>query len=287
MQWATGVPRFRRNCDGYHPPGRGAAVELVACAECGNRYEASLGFCPRCGGTARGETANTPASPRNPARMRLQLGGLLLLLVGLLFLAGPLAILADPSPTERQMHDWWTAAQEGGQLQGGDVALVLMRDGNPVAGANVTVTAGNRTLATGQTDQAGHFNASLGPFVAVTLHVDGAFRRDALSIVPGAATTVRLDVAIDPAESEAVTGIEGFVTGVVVTILLLSLLLALGGLSALLVRWRGLALAGPLPTLAVVLLGTLIFLNAGTLALLAILAVPYALVVSGRAAFGT
>ncbi|MFO1532233.1 MAG: hypothetical protein ABR562_00820 [Thermoplasmatota archaeon] len=260
----------------------------AVCAECNTRYDArTLAFCPRCGGTARAGSDATPGpgGRRDPARMRLQLGGVLLLILGGLFLAAATTALMNPGATERQVFLFGLGQDES--FQGGEVAVRVLDDGLPVPGANVTMQAGNRTLAAGATDLDGRFNATLRGSIAVNVTVTRgteSWLRQVLA-PQGVTATVAIDLAHDAASSDRVVGAQGLALTTMLALLVLSLLLSVGGLAAVLVRWRGLALAGPLPVVALAALLVLLYFSIGPLLFLAMLGAPYALVVSGRSAF--
>lgn len=274
-----------------------AAPDWVVCAECNTRYETrAFGFCPRCGATSR-RAASAPIGPggptrRDPARMRLQLGGVLLILVGGFFLTGAAASFLDPSGSEAQLYAW-SAAQNSTDVAPSPIVLHLTDGTAPVAGAIVTLQAGNELVANGTTDANGRFEATLTRHTAARLNVTHDNRTWVrLMLAPsGQSVEVRIDVASDPLVSDRVAGARGLATGVAVSALVLSLGMVLGGLAAVLARWRGLALVGPLPVLVLSLILVALVMSAGpavmmsSLVILSLVGVPYALVLSGRSAF--
>jgi len=264
--------------------------DWVACADCGTAYDAAqITFCPRCGATAvrpRTPSAANPAgtSRRDPARMRLQLGGIVLLVIGLLATANSGYLLLAPGLAQETVYKV-AAAQTN--VTGGTVALHLTDAGRAVAGARVwAVGEDGRTLLNGTTDADGRLSATLKGAPAGQLHVAAGNLTWTRRVVAFQGST--LDVALDtrdPVDSPEALGVSQYVTTVLVASTGLSLLLALGGLAAVLVRWRGLALGGPLPMVALAVLFALLFLSVGGLVLLLLLGGPYALILSGRAAF--
>jgi len=274
-----------------------APPEWVVCAECNTRYETrAFGFCPRCGATAR-LASSAPVGPggptrRDPARMRLQLGGVLLILVGGFFLTGAAASFLDPGSSEAQLYAW-SAAQNSTDVAPSTILLHVTQGSTPIQGANVSLVAGGHEVARGTTDREGRFNATLSGYVAARINVThngGTWVR--LLLAPsGQPVTVTIDVATDAQVTERVIGARGLATGVATSALVLSLGMVLGGLAAVLARWRGLALVGPLPVLVLSLLLVALVISAGpavmmsSLVILSLVGIPYALVLSGRSAF--
>ena len=268
--------------------------DWVVCAECHTRYEATqFSFCTRCGSTARaGSGAPVPVSPlrrRDPARMRLQLGGVLLLAVGLVFVGSAVLLFMNPAWSQGTSFDQLGQSPADPTAPAGDIQVHVTDSGVDLRGANVSVTAGNRTVATGTTGADGRYNATLTGSFAVNVTVqagNGTWVRRALA-PHGFVVPVDVDIGRDARSTDRVAGPEELFLVTGIAWLVMSLLMVLGGLAAVLVRWRGLALGGPLPTVAFVLWLAVLLFQAGIAILLPIVLVvmPYALVVSGRSAF--
>lgn len=265
-------------------------AEWTVCAECGNRYESPpYSFCPKCGSTARAGPSQPggvrPTARRDPARMRVQLGGIVLLTVAALSLASTLTLLANPESAQRVLFDTSMESAGGPVGEGGAVHVRLVQDGAPVAGANVTYAGANGTFLAGRTDAGGWHNATLGTRWAAVVNVtwmDRSWTREVLA--PGGVVTQLQVDAAEPARVARVVGGESLWQAGLATATVLAGLMALGGLAAVLVRWRGLALAGPLPVLALLVL-LLAASPQGGLLLAALVAVPYVLVATGGSAF--
>jgi hypothetical protein len=263
------------------------------CAECGTRYETrATGFCPRCGSTQRradapGQPAATAPARRDPARRRVQVGGLLLAVFGFLIVAGSGTVLWKAGEIDDQLQQ--TLARERLEVPGGELRLRVLADGVPTQ-ANVTLSRfwgpafSNRT-----TDAQGALNLTLGDNGAFNLTVRAAGREVTrpVLVLSGLTEEAAVDVVRDPATGPWI-GLEPLVR---LTRILMGAILAsaaamlLAGVCAMAVRLYPLAVAGPVPILAITLIVTVASLSVGLLVLLAILATALGLIVSGRAAF--
>lgn len=261
----------------------------VVCAECNTRYETeALGFCPRCGSRAKeGESPVATVGPirRDPARMRLQLGGVLLLLMGLLFLVAVVVTMLNPAWSETQSFAYWSGPQEDMNATAGTIIVLATDAGKPLVGANVTISSGNRTVASGVTDPAGRYELQLRGYIAVNLTLASGGNSWTRHVLAPSGSTIEVHVDVtDAAVSDRVEGPDNLLVATTVAGFTMTILLALGGLAAVLVKWRGLALAGPIPMVAFLALLIVPFGMAG-LFFFALVGTPYALVVSGRSAF--
>lgn len=216
--------------------------DLVTCKECGTRYDTTHGFCSRCGSTARGPV--TPAvlavaQRRDPGRRRVQAAGVLLLAVGGLFLTSTLVTLVMSDGDLPPEYIGFFDDQAGGMLvltaANGTTydALVSTMDGTPLANAS---------------GQSGDLGVDLTDHAAVRVQVASGGETHNATVVVFAGDTVRLLVDDlgdgDVIASDAVGTINRVATGIAVVF---TIVLALGGLAALLLR------AWPLAATAAVL----------------------------------
>ncbi len=267
----------------------------VACGECGTRYDtATFGFCPRCGSVRRSGVlpaassapgARAPRASSPVHQRRLQAGGAILLLVGVIALALA-AYSLGPGLADVEQGVGALLSSQPDNVPGGTLALQTLLDGQPVA-ANVTLIAGGMVVGHAGTDLTGWSNTSLGSHGAVHVTVRAANRtleRNVL-VVDGTTVALRLDVATDPADDPAWHGLGSALQAGLGLLAALALLLAAGGLAALLRRLRWLALLGPVPSLALALLVATGGGSLGAWAIIGTLAAAFALVVVGRSAF--
>lgn len=273
----------------------------MQCAECGNRFDAALtGFCPRCGATARAPAPGSPASApvpapgparRDPLRRRVQVGGILLAAWGALLAIACLAFALLPTPVLSAQLDVVVGDLGDTPLPGGALHVQVLDNGTPAPGAEVELRSpGGAVVYRNQTSEAGWANATLGDHAAVNLTVRAGGRtleRRAL-VRENDTLEARLDVARDPAAQEGRLGLDRLIALLRVGAWVLgtgALLLLAGGVAAVAVRWPALAIAGPLPVLALTLLLAVATLSVGMFVVLALQAVGLALVVAGRPAF--
>lgn len=268
-------------------------VRWVSCAECAARYDtqATL-FCPRCGSTLRGraDAELAPLARDDPRRRRVQMGGAILLLVGLAIgllvatqlLWGPTLVDA----VERQI------ASRGDQpIAAGDLHVQILRAGAPAVGHPVTVLLpSGAPYLRGNTTAGGWFNASLGRQAAVTVTVQDANRTfERRAFVPWSVLEeVRLDLERDPDAVPTRIGLqelEGLTPILYGTLLAGAALTTLGGGAALGLRGPTLAVAAPIPIAVATLLWFLFTYEPGMLALLGLQVVAIWMVASGRSSF--
>jgi hypothetical protein len=278
---------------------------FAVCAECGNRFDASLGgFCPRCGAIApppgapgapaAAGTAGAPGAPqpgparRHPLRRRVQVGGILLSTWGLLLTVSCLVFLALPTSVLQGQLDTLLDEVRDAPLSGGQLHLQVLANGTPTQALVEVHLPGGRLLWANQT-VGGWANVTLGNqgSVNVTVRAGGHVLQRRAVALANDTLEARVDVARDPATAPRL-GTERLVlfvrlAGAVVGVG--ALLLLGGGIAALAVRWPILAIAGPVPVLAITVLLAVATPYAGILVILALQAVGLALVVSGRPAF--
>lgn len=207
----------------------------MTCAECGTRYDSDRdAFCPRCGSLARGAVvpgAVQVARRNDPARRRVQASGALLLVVGGLFLVSSLVGLAVPVEEVSQQFVEPMADQAGGEL-----VLLPGADRTPFDVTVTTVDGDPVANATAQTDPV---TVPLAKHAAVHVVVRQATQANATAfdavVLPGDRLRVQVgevqsgDVAIGPTLRTTVQVGRYVFIG-------LALLLAGGGLCALLLR---------------------------------------------------
>jgi hypothetical protein len=271
---------------------------LVQCPECGNRFDAALmGFCSRCGATApaagstaaRGWAPVAPVARNDPVRRRVQVGGMLLTTLGALGLAFCLGVLVVAGSGLEDTLGKVLQSQGDSAVAGGTLRVHVLDQGQA---ANATVelaTPSGHALGTNQTAQ-GWANLTLGQHAIVNVTVTAgshSLHRHAF-VQAGSEQTLTLDVAHDVADDPAWIGLGeliGLLRIAVLVVAVASLALLAGGIAALAVRWAPLAIAGPIPAAALVILLTVATVNVGPLVVLLLLGAGLGLVVSGRRAF--
>ncbi|MEA3191583.1 MAG: hypothetical protein QOD77_2165 [Thermoplasmata archaeon] len=270
-----------------------AVVRWVSCAECAARYDTqATTFCPRCGSTLRGraDAELAPLSRDDPRRRRVQMGGAILLLVGL-----AIALLVGAQmvwgPTLVDAVEQQIDARGDQPLAAGELHVQLVRDGHPAAGHLVALLLpSGQAYLQGNTTGAGWYNVSLGRQAAVTIVVhEGNRTLERRAFVPWSVREeVRLDLRRDPDAAATRVGLQDL--EVVTPILYGSLLLgacltAVGGAAALGLRGPTVAVAAPLPIAVATLLWFLFTYEPGMLALLGLQVAAIWMVASGRSSF--
>ncbi|MEK6985603.1 MAG: hypothetical protein AABX89_04390 [Candidatus Thermoplasmatota archaeon] len=260
----------------------------VACGECSTRYDsATFTFCPRCGSVRSTAIATTlgavPQRPPAPLDRRLQLGGALLLALGLL--AGSLAGYAlGPGFSDVEASVGDLLLSQPGAIPGGTLSLRTLVDGVPTP-ANLTLLTGGLPFANLTSDGSGWANVTLGSNGAVEVRAEAANRTVVrrILVLEGTSASLVLDLARDPTDAPW-HGLSLALNTGLGALAVAAALLAFGGIAALARRLRWLAYLGPLPALA---LGLFLALGAGVggLAVAAMLGVAYGLVITGRSGF--
>lgn len=231
-------------------------METVECSECGNRYDSQANaFCPRCGSTKTG--APMPGalalSRRNdPRRRRIQMAGVLLLVLGALTLVVAiyyLSVLMGGTALSPDTYDV-VAPALGGQPGGGATLTIL---DNGTAAANVTLhlaaMAGNAT--SNATYQGAPLDVPLpGQFTNLTVSQGNRTFFRHLYAPQGIHLNVTVDLARDAtgpswvaADMRGIAMVAvGILAGVAATVVL-------GGIAAMRLQWYPVAVLGAaLPT---------------------------------------
>lgn len=263
-------------------------TEAVGCTECGEHYDSQENpFCPRCGsmrteGPVPG--AVDAARRRSPARRRVQAAGVALMVVGAFFVVGSIFVAVMVGQAPPQTLQEALAGQPGGAL-----SIQVVAGGESVAAVvNLTGPEG-APLTNGTTDAAGWFNTTGLEAASVTVHVaadNGTWQRRAL-VMRGDEVTLRIDTATDAQESSWV-GLDPFVRAVrIVAVFLafLSLFIVAGGVAALRLRQRPLAVAGAMAGFLPLLVITVAAPMLGGLLLLAVVSGALVLILLGRHEF--
>ena len=234
----------------------------MTCAECGTRYDSDQNaFCPRCGSTAKGQAvpaALQVAQRNDPGRRRVQASGALLLIIGLLFLASAIGTAVLSRDEVSADYAKVLANQDGGTL--------VVAPGAAASFDVVVTTMGGAPLgnATGATAPA-TFDLRDHAGVRVQVRADGGAPVNATAIVLAGE---RLEVAAtdvrdgDVLASRSVRGISASAVGLGIAF---ALVIAAGGLCALLLRWFPLATAAAVLGALVGLFAVFFFLFAGLL----------------------
>ncbi|HUR61570.1 MAG TPA: hypothetical protein VM286_04320 [Candidatus Thermoplasmatota archaeon] len=273
---------------------------FVQCVECGNRFDAAqMGFCSRCGAVAPapgtpGALAGASAAPalarRDPLRRRPQVGGILLTTLGALLLASCIGFYVLAGAVLGEALGQVVASQGDAPIRGGTLSIHVLDNGTAAANATVELRSPAGTLFYSNQTVGGWANATLGDHAAanITVRAGGHILERRALVLEGDAQDLTLDVSRDAAQDAAWIGMDrlvSFVRIAVGVIAAAALALLLGGIAAVMLRWLPLAIAGPIPALALTLLLVVATLNVGMLVIFLLQAVGLALVVSGRRAF--
>ena len=229
--------------------------DLVVCGQCGTRYDSDQNaFCPRCGSTAKGKVlpaALQVARRNDPGRRRVQASGALLLIVGVLFLA--FALVSFATPTQELTRNF---VEPMSDRPGGELRIEPPADGSAFD-VVVTTPAGlaiaNATNQTGPVVVASPEHASL----VVNVTHAGTTRSFHAIVIEGETLSVAAD---GPANGDVVVSplLETTAEASRIVFLVLAVLLAGGGLCALMLRAWGLAAAA---AIAGALLGAIALLG--------------------------
>ncbi len=271
----------------------------VPCAECGSRYDAdTTTFCPRCGSTIHGKDpeVRVPVLANDPRRRRAQMGGAILLFMGLAFFAiwGYGLVSAGFHP--EGSIDGFVGLTGSSPIPAGELHIRVVRDGVAIENATVVLALpSGLPFKSGATNHAGWYNASLERQAAVniTIHAGNVTLERRAFVVWPASEEVLLDVARDPARSTEWLGLQEFNQLAVVGLILSGatfLLMAVGGGAALALRLPNLAVGAPVPA---IVLTSLLFVwtllvgvfYIGIVLLLALQMTAIVMVASGRSAF--
>lgn len=271
----------------------------VPCAECGNRYDAeAMKFCSRCGSTVQGKDPDVrvPVLANDPRRRRAQMGGAILMFMGLSFFAIWAYGLVSAGFHPEAGIDSFVGLTGDSPVPAGDLHLRVLDNGTAVANAAVAVRLpSGLDHKAGLTDAQGWYNVTLERQAAVTITVSEGNRsieRRAFIVWPNT-EQVTLDFGRDGNQTDAWLGLEDFnkmAAVVVFAIGAAALLMGIGGASALALRFPNLAIVAPVPALVgtgllflwTILVGTF---EVGILAILILQLVAIGMVASGRSSF--
>ncbi|MHB1261063.1 MAG: hypothetical protein ACYC2H_05035 [Thermoplasmatota archaeon] len=256
--------------------------ELVDCSECGTHYDSQEHpFCPRCGSTAhRASVPGALASARrnDPARRRVQASGAVLLAIGMLFLIASLASALVPQQRAAESVVDTLAAQPGGRL---------VIDWPTAEPATLELVARNGTVLANATVEAGHYeaNASLAVIAVRSTQGNASWNQ---TVVVMAGDTLRLALPADPPAGPQPVVFSPLFSQILSVARYVSvglaLVLCIGGLCALFLRWWPIAAVG---AIVGILLG--LFAMVGFLVLGLLFAIPFAicgiLILRGRRQF--
>jgi len=277
----------------------GPVPRWVPCAECGNRYDTeTTTFCPRCGSTLQGKDpeVRVPVLANDPRRRRAQMGGAILLFMGLAFFAIWAYGLVSAGYHPEGSIDSFVGLTGDSPIPAGDLHLQVLHNGTPVPGANVHLRLPSGVaFRDGNTDSAGWYNTTLERQAAINITVQAhnlTLERRAFVVWPNS-EEVRLDVGRDAPHDAAWLGLEQFNQLAVLFLMAIgaaSLLMAGGGAAALALRFPAFAVIAPLPSIIVT---SLLFLwtllvgvfYIGIVLLLAMQVTAFAMVASGRGSF--
>ncbi len=258
--------------------------ELVDCSECGTHYDSQEHpFCPRCGSTAqRASVPGALASARrnDPARRRVQASGAVLLAIGMLFLVASLASALVPQQRAAESVVDTLAAQPGGRL---------VVDWPSPEAASLMLVARDGTVLANETVEGGHYETNVSRAVVEVRSTQGtASWNQTVVVMTGDALQLTLPpnppagpqpVVFSPLFSQVLAVARYVSVG-------LALVLCIGGLCALLLRWWPIAAVG---AIVGILLG--IFAMVGFLVLGLLFAIPFVicgiLILRGRRQFRT
>jgi hypothetical protein len=234
--------------------------DLVTCAECGSHYDSERdAFCPRCGSTAKGKilpAALAVARRNDPGRRRVQVSGVVLLIIGLLFLG---STVAEAVLSKGQLPG------EYADLMADQAGGTLVVDANGTAFMVTVLTMEGRELANrSSSGEPVEIEVAKHAGVRLQLQVGNATTNATAVVLPGD----RLEVdASTVREGQALSGSSLQVIGKVAIGfgMFFALLLAGGGLAALRLRWFPLAATAAILGALVGVFALFFFLTAGLL----------------------
>lgn len=236
--------------------------ETVECSECGASYDSdSHPFCPRCGSTSRGAPlpgAVASAARHAPGRRRVQASGAVLLAIGVLFALSSTAGFFLP---EQAALESFAESMEG--QPGGSLRVVFPA----AAPANVTVTDRDGDVLEESAADGGTVEVDLERAVAVVVARQGnATWNQTVIVGTGDVLTLRLpDVPVEDAPIVASPLISGTLRAAPWVGLGLGAVLVASGLCALLLRAWGVAAAGALVALLLMIFVLFVLVLAGLL----------------------
>ncbi len=258
-------------------------MEEVECAECGHRYDSQTQtFCPRCGNMGSRSAGQVAPMRSDPRRRRVQIGGVILISTASLLLILFGAVFAMAGTLVQEQGAELLQDQPGGEL------TVVFTDGAPVANASVAVTLLNGSLAAaGATDDDGRF----GPLdldvavVNVTItHMQRAWHRQAV-VIDGDSLLLRVDAADATEATVGADALVGPVRGMLGFFIAISLFVLGGGIAAVRLRQRNIALSAGIVGLLPILIMAVAVPNIATMLLMFLLTLAVAFIFAGRGAF--
>ena len=258
----------------------GRPVDEVDCPECGARYDSDgNAFCPRCGSERKAPARDATlasAERTQPGRRRVQAGGLILAVLGglaaLQFLIGAI-VPADPDPATLEMLSDVGFFRD---LPGGEVVL-LMPPGS-VGNYTLETLDGNATTGTAMNGTTLSLESA---FMNLTVAFDGREYVRMLYVPQGEHEAVRFE---DDGDSWVSAGAPSALRGIAAFMAFFALLVVVGGVCAVRLRQRRLAIMA----IALAALPGLILLFLAPpvgLLLLALPGVAAYLILSGRQHF--
>ncbi len=255
-------------------------------------------FCPRCGSTVRGKDpeVRVPVLANDPRRRRAQMGGAILLFMGLSFFGLWAYGIVSAGYHPEGSIDSFVGLTGDSPVPAGDLHIRVLENGTAVENATVHLRLpSGLPYLQGATNHAGWYNTTLERQAAVNVTIqvgNVTLERRAFVVWPNT-EEVTFDVARDPLHASGWLGLEQFNQIAVVFLMgigLASLLLAVGGAAALALRLPNLAVAAPIPSIVVT---SLLFVwtllvgvfYVGIVLMLALQVTALVMVASGRSAF--
>lgn len=266
-------------------------MDRVTCAECQENYDSdAMPFCPRCGSTKSTpgvlSGARATAAARDPRRRRVQIGGVMLTILGGL---GVVMFILSAVLAGQLMTDIAGDVLVG--LPGGELEVRVLDNGTAVPNATVQILHQNGTiLHEDRTEASGWSNVTALDEALVDVRVltpEGNWTRTVI-VLQGSDDQLIIDVAEDPTTSPDWVGAAELVRTLRITAVVFSvasLMVLAAGISALRLRNRGLAITGAVVGLIPALLLFVVTLAVGALLMVLSLTVALYMVVAGRHQF--
>jgi hypothetical protein len=261
-------------------------VEEVDCSECGNRYDSDTqAFCPRCGSVGSNKVAGIVAAVRfEPGRRRAQVGGLVLIVTAATMLVLYGMVLATAGTLVADQSLALLQDQPGGELE-------IWVDGYVPADGSGTFAVATRAgfgLANGTLDASGGAHvpelSSASVNVTITTH-NGTWNREVL-VLRGDTQNVTVIPGVSATSGQLGTdALAGPVRIMVAFFMLVSLFVVLGGVSAVRLRNKNVAIGAAIVGIMPILILAVAVPNIGTMLLLLVMALALGFIVAGRSHF--
>ncbi len=241
-----------------------------------------MAFCPACGGTKQGAAAPGPVAGLDMTVRRVRMAGIALVSLGAVMTVGLVAVFifaAEILPETLEQ----LAPQPGGGFH-----LHFTENGTGAANATVTVEGVEGPVLNGTTGPGGWWNVTEAPagiWVNTTWQGETWSRR--VFSVAGSPAALEVDTSEARVEDDWV-GAQDFLRSVRVmagVLLLVSLVVIAGGVSALRLHHRGLAMAGGIVGLLPPILLFTATRSLVTMLILGVMAASLAFIVKGRERF--